>query len=146
MILVFRKYKFIFATLVFAAVLLAIIIVLYSIDNSTNRMVTDYIESLGWKVEQSPVEISHLKIPTDFDAVFDTYNSIQISSGFNLMPFRGKSVSRYSYKVLNHKRSENTDVIASVLVYDSRIIAGDISSTEKNGFMHGITETDNIKQ
>lgn len=146
MILVFRKYRFIFATLIFAAVLLVIIIGLYSIDNATNRMVTDYIESLGWQIEKSPIEISHLTIPNDFDAVFDTYNSIQISSGFNLASFRGKSVSRYSYKVLNHKRSDDTDVIASVLVYDSRIIAGDISSTEENGFMHGITETANIKQ
>lgn len=146
MILVLKKYRFIIATLVFAAVLLLIIVGLFSIDNATNRMVIDYVESLGWKIEQSPLEISHLTVPNSFDAVYDTYNSIQLNSGFDLVPFKGKNVSRYSYRVLNHEKSDTTEVIVSVLVYDSRIIAGDICSTEANGFMHSITETAHIKK
>lgn len=145
MILVFKKYRFVIATLVFAAILLTIIVGLFSIDNSTNRMICEYVESLGWKINSSPTEISHLTIPEEFDAVYETYNAVQISSGFDLTPFKGKNVVRYSYKVLNHNRSQDSEVIVSVFVYDSRIIAADICSTDMNGFMHGITETVNIK-
>lgn len=146
MILVLKKYRFVIATLAFAAVLLLIIVGLFSIDNATNRMVIDYIEGLGWEIEQSPLEISHLTVPGSFDAVYDTYNSIQLNSGFDLTQFKGKNVSRYSYKVLNHESSDKTEVIANVIVYDSRIIAGDICSAEANGFMHSITETSHIKK
>ena len=145
MILVLKKYRFIVATLVFALIILAVIIGLFSIDSATNRMVCEYVESLGWEINSSPVEISHLAIPREFDAVYETYNAVQKSSGFDLTPFRGKSVARYSYRVLNHKQSETTEVIVSVFVYDKRIIAADICSTDSNGFMHGITETVNIK-
>lgn len=138
------KHRYIIAAAVFAAVLLVIIIGLFSIDNATNQMVVDYLESLGWQVNPSPVEISHLTIPQSFDAVYNTYNAVQIGSGFDLAPFKGKKASRYSYKVLNHRESARSEVIAAVLVYENRIIAGDISSSAMNGFMHALTETSNI--
>lgn len=144
MILFIRKHRFILAAFGFAAVPLVIIIGLFSIDNATNQMVVDYIESLGWRINPSPVEISHLTIPQSFDAVYSTYNAVQTGSGFDLTPFRGKKVSRYSYKVLNHRESAKSEVTASVLVYENRIIAGDISSSAMNGFMHALTETSNI--
>jgi len=145
MIVVFRKYRFLLAMLVFAVVLLVVIVGLFSIDNSTNRMIREYVEGLGWQIDASPMEISHLTIPDKFDAVYQTYNSVQTASGFDLTPFKGKNVARYSYRVLNHKRSADSEVIVSVFVYDSRIIAADICSTDSNGFMHGITETANIQ-
>ncbi len=145
MIVVFRKYRFMIAMFVFALILLAVIIGLFSIDNSTNRMIREYLENIGWQTEASPTEISHLTIPENFDAVYQTYNSVQTASGFDLEPFKGKNVARYSYRVLNHKRSADSEVIVSVFVYDSRIIAADICSTDSNGFMHGITETENIQ-
>lgn len=146
MIVVFKKYRFLIAMLAFAIILLVVIVGLFSIDNTTNRMIREYVEGLGWRIESSPVEISHLTIPESFDAVYQTYNSVQTASGFDLEPFKGKNVARYSYKVLNHKRSADSEVIASIFVYDSRIIAADICSTDSNGFMHGITETANIQQ
>lgn len=145
MIFIFKKHRFAIAMLVFSLILLAVIVGLFSIDDSTNRMICKYVESLGWRIDASPMEISHLTLPKEFDGIYETYNAVQISSGFDLTPFKGKSVVRYSYKVLNHKRSQETDVIVSVFVYDSRIIAADICSSDADGFMHGITETTNIK-
>ncbi len=139
-----KKHRFVLGTIFFAIILLIIIVSLFSIDNSTNQMIVDYIESIGWQVDPSPIEISHLTIPNEFDIVYETYNAIQIKAGFDLNEFKGKSVSRYSYKVQNHTKSNEEEVIASVFVYENRIIAGDISSAAINGFMHGITETTNL--
>ena len=145
MIMVFKKFKFIIAMLVFAFIILAVIVSLFSIDSSTNRMICDYIEGLGWQINTSPCEISHLTIPREFDAVYDTYNAIQKNSGFDLESFKGKNVVRYSYNVLNHEHSDSGGVIVSVFICDGEIIAADICSTDSNGFMHGIGETGYIK-
>lgn len=139
-----RKHRYILATLCFAAIILALIAGVFSIDNATNKMIVEYAASLGWELSPSPAEISHLTIPFEFDAVFEAYNAVQKSSGFDLESFRGKQVSRYTYQVLNHKESASARVLLGVLVYENRIIAGDISSAGKNGFLHAITETDNV--
>ena len=139
-----RRYRYFVATIVFSVILLIIVISIFSIDNSTNRMIVEYIESIGWEINPTPSEISHLTLPKEFDVVYETYNSVQLNSGFDMSPYKGKGVSRYSYKVLNHKKSEETDVIASVFIYENQIIAGDICSTAINGFLHALNETSNM--
>ena len=139
-----KRYKYVFAVLTFAVILLMIIVGLFSVDNSTNEVIVDYIEDLGWEIEATPKEITHLTIPKQFDAVYETYNAVQKRSGFDLEEFKGKKVTRYTYRVLNHKESKNTRVVAGVFVFENTIIAGDISSTDMNGFLHAITETSNI--
>ncbi|MBR5155199.1 MAG: DUF4830 domain-containing protein [Clostridia bacterium] len=139
------KNRYILATLTFALVLFIIILGVFSIDNSTNRMIVDYVGNLGWVINPSPAEISHLTIPDEFDMVYETYNAVQKKSGFDLTEFKGKKVTRYTYQVQNHVESDKSDVYLGILVYEKRIIAGDISSTDMNGFLHGINEVSKIK-
>ncbi len=139
------KNRFIAGTLAFAVVIFIIIFGVFSIDNSTNRMIVEYATRLGWQVNPSPAEISHLTIPKEFDAVYETYNAVQKSGGFDLTQFKGKSVTRYTYIVQNHAECPGSQVILGVLVYEKRIIAGDISSVDSGGFLHGITEISKIK-
>lgn len=141
-----KRYRYVFAVVTLAIILLMIIVGLFSIDNSTNEMIVDYIEDLGWEIEATPKEITHLTIPKQFDVVYETYNAVQKHSGFDLEEFKGKKVTRYTYRVLNHKESKDTRVVAGVFVYEDTIIAGDISSTDINGFLHSITDTSYIIQ
>ena len=141
-----KRYRYVFAAISLAIILLIIIVGLFSIDNATNEMIVEYIEELGWEIEATPKEITYLTIPKQFDAVYETYNAVQKHSGFNLEEFKGKKVTRYTYRVLNHKESKTTRVIAGVFVYENTIIAGDISSADVNGFLHAITETSNISR
>ena len=143
-IMAVKKYRYVLGTLVFSLVLLMIIVGLFSIDNSTNKMIVEYIQNFGWQVEPTPAEITHLTLPKEFDAVYETYNAVQLGAGFDLEPFRGKKVTRYTYKILNHKESPSSQVMAGVFVYENSIIAGDISSADMSGFMHAINETSNI--
>ncbi len=139
------KNRYIAGTFAFAVVIFIIIFGVFSIDNSTNRMIVEYVTGLGWQINPSPAEISHLTIPSEFDAVYETYNAVQKVSGFDLTPFKGKSVVRYTYLVQNHAESDKCRVMLGILVYDKRIIAGDISSVDSGGFLHGITEISKIK-
>ncbi len=139
------KNRFLAGTLAFATVLFIIIFAVFSIDNSTNRMIVEYATNLGWQINPSPAEISHLTIPNEFDAVYETYNAVQKTSGFDLTPYKGKRVTRYTYAVQNHTESGTSRVQLGILVYEKRIIAGDISSVDMGGFLHGITEISKIK-
>ena len=139
-----RKYRYVFAAITFAVVILMIIVGLFSLDNDTNNMIVEYIEGPGWRLDHTPREISYLTIPKEFDVVYDTYNAVQKRAGFPFEEFRGEKVARYTYRILNHKESENSTVIAGVFVFENTIIGGEISSSEVNGFMHALTETSNI--
>ncbi len=140
-----KKHRYITATLAFALITLTVLLGVFSVDSSTNKMIVEYVGNLGWIVNPSPIEITHLTIPTKFDAVFETYNALQKESGFDLVPFQGKRVVRYTYQLQNHVHSDDSNVTLGIIVYESRIIAGEISSTDITGFMHGITALENIK-
>lgn len=138
--------KYFFATLVFSVLLFTVIFAYFSMDSQTNAMLVDYAKNMGWEVLPSPAEISHFKIPDEFDTVYETYNAVQKKSGFDLEEFRGKPVTRYTYQLQNHEMSGNMRVFLGIIVYESRIIAADIYSTDMEGFLHGISETSKIKQ
>jgi hypothetical protein len=140
-----QKYRYLAATLVFALVIFGAIYGVFSVDSSTNKMILEYVENLGWQVNPSPTDITHLTIPQQFDAVFETYNAVQKKSGFDLGNFRGKRVTRYTYELQNHIHSADCRVFLGIIVYENRIIAGEISSTDSTGFMHGIEDIQNIK-
>ena len=101
-----KRNKGVFFVIGFSVVLIMIIVGLFRIDNSINHIITDYVQGLGWRVEDSPQEIIHMTLPQKFDAVYQAYNTIQKNAGFEFEKYRGKKVIRYSYKVLNHRLSD----------------------------------------
>lgn len=141
-----RKHQKTVVTLIFSLVALTLIVSFFSIDRSTNDMIVGYMTGLGWKIEDSPSEITHLSLPNEFDAVYRAYNAMQKPAGFDLEQYKGKKITRYTYRVLNHKNSHGTEVVAGIFVCESTIIAGDISSVEQNGFMHSLTDTSYIAE
>lgn len=99
----------------------------------------NFLKSCGIEVENEPLEVSEIMIPSEFDEVYKDYNEIQVSQGFNLESYSGKRVKRWTYKVTNYPGyTDGSDAIrVNILVYDGLIIGGDVCSTELNGFIHG---------
>ncbi|MCX7615046.1 MAG: DUF4830 domain-containing protein [Clostridiales bacterium] len=95
-----------------------------------------FLENYGWKVENQPIEMCEVQLPDEFDEVYNSYNDIQKKQGCDLLKYRGKTVMLYTYKVLNYPTGEK-DARANLLVYNDKIIGGDICSLSLNGFMHG---------
>lgn len=96
-----------------------------------------YLASLGYTADASSVEVRELAIPDTFDAVFEEYNRLQQTAGMDLTPYCNKQVKRYTYAVTGHPDAETA--LATLLVYDGRIVGGDVADAVADGFIQGLT-------
>ncbi|MGN0556863.1 MAG: DUF4830 domain-containing protein [Acutalibacteraceae bacterium] len=95
-----------------------------------------FLAQFGWQADDSGEEYKTSVIPTEFDDVYTAYNAIQTDQGCDLAPYKGKTVTIYTIKIVNYP--ENSEyVYASLIVCEDKIIGGDIHSTAVGGFMHG---------
>ncbi len=96
-----------------------------------------FLRSFGWEVEVTPTEEVEVTIPAEFDKIFQSYNELQKKQGFDLSKYRKKQVKRYTYRITNYP-DYTGDVYVSVLMSRNRVIGGDVSSADANGFIHGL--------
>ena len=110
----------------------------YSGETHEQRM--EFVSQFGWDVSTEPFEVKEVIIPEETDETFSAYNEIQKSQGFDLDEFAGKRAKCWTYIVKNYEGYENQECIhANILVYDGKIIGGDICSIRLDGFMHGFS-------
>ena len=102
----------------------------------TNDARVKFLTDLGWDVTASPAEATEVKIPRDTDEVFDRYNDLQKSQGYDLSKYAGKKVMRYVYRINNYPDAKEP-VYATLLVYKDKIIGGDITDTTPGGRVRG---------
>ena len=99
----------------------------------TNGERLAFLAGYGWEAEEEPVEMREVLIPAEFDDVYLRYNEVQRAQGMDLAPYAGKTCSQWIYRVTNYPSEE--EVRAALLVLDGKIIGGDLSSTELDGFL-----------
>lgn len=148
--------KFFAALVLSAAVLVTVVTVIPDYDYSAQAAAAgisyssvkteedriEFLRVFGYEVDPTPVEVEEVEIPTDFDSVYTKYNDIQRSQGLNLRKYRGKTATRYTYRITNYEGYEGT-VLASIIVYKNKIIAGDVCGIDDNSFVHGFTKDGN---
>ena len=108
----------------------------YSIQAGENEQRIDFLKQFGWEVEQEPVSIEEIVIPQQFNQVYERYNELQKTQGMDLIKYAGKTVKKVVYQITNYQR-QDTIVHATLLIYHDKVIGGDISSAELDGFMYG---------
>ena len=96
----------------------------------------EFISQFGWQVDAEPLEAVEVCVPKTFDNVYLGYNEMQREQGLNLAKYKGKTVTRYTYKVYNYPDYDGT-VYLSLLVYKNKVVGGDVCSADVNGFVHG---------
>ena len=127
-----------------AALILALVLLIGSKDSaqtaapapSANDGRVTFLTDFGWDVTTSPVESGRVRIPEDSSEVFDRYNTLQKSQGYDLSKYAGKQVMRYVYKLNNYPDAKEP-VYATLLVYKDKIIGGDINDTTPGGRVQG---------
>lgn len=129
-----------------AGVVLALILLLGGGNNeptadatetmSSNDARVKFLTDLGWEVSTSPAESSQVRIPEETTEVFDRYNALQKSQGYDLSQYAGKTVMRYIYKI-NNFPGATEPVYATLLIYKNQIIGGDITNTAAGGAIQG---------
>ena len=91
-----------------------------------------FLNGFGWEVTNSPVESSQVRIPEQSSEVFDRYNALQKSQGYDLMAHAGTTVMRYVYKINNYPGATEP-VYASLLISKNQVIGGDVTATRAKG-------------
>lgn len=102
---------------------------------STNEARVAFLKNYGWEVESEAVEVGEITIPSVFDSVYSRYNEMQKAQNLDLEKYKGKTVMQYRYVVTNYEY--NGTVLATLLIYKDRVIGGEISSSNIDGFVHG---------
>jgi len=140
-----RKLLSVIAALCIAVAILCVTIPQKSSDVLTSKVSNigkttqqhiDFLNAYGYNITEKPIQIQEIIIPQQFSSEYEKYNEYQKLSGFDLAKFKGFRVKKYTYKVLDYKESSD-EVVANVLIYNNKIIGGDICSTTLGGFVHG---------
>ena len=127
-----------------AAVIIALITAVGGSDAQTTSAPTltgndarvKFLRDFGWEIENSPVESSQVRIPEQVTEVFDRYNQLQKSQGYDLSKLAGKNAMRYVYKISNYPGATDP-VYATLLVYKQQIVGGDVTDTSAKGKIQG---------
>lgn len=117
-----------------AIIILSFILIFFCADKEVNQANLEYIQACGYTADTSPAEVSYISVPETLDPVYSAYNAIIAEAGFDLSKYTGKTVTRYTYKVENYDNN-NPAVRINIFVYRKKIIAADISSLAKDGFI-----------
>ncbi len=105
-----------------------------------NEARVKYLQSLGWEVDPQAHSADEVTVPEVFDEIYTYYNSLQTECGFDLKPYAGKQMKRYTYVVKNHPEQKPDDtILAELLISDSdEIVGGSVYSLRIDGFMQGL--------
>lgn len=95
-----------------------------------------FLKDFGWEVASTPTESGQVRIPSETTEVFDRYNQLQKSQGYDLTKYAGKNAMRYVYKISNYPGATDP-VYATILMYKNEIIGGDVTNTASGGKVQG---------
>ena len=138
----FSKKKAV-AAVIFMGVVMAVLIVLMGrtpeeaetprpqLTGNVQRV--EYLRSLGWEVEEEPIETLQFLFPEKLEEPYLSYNELQLPQGFDLRECLGRQVSRYTYAVLNHP-SRAEGVQANLYLCRGVPAAGDLFCPGSGGF------------
>jgi len=104
---------------------------------SSNDARVQFLKDQGWDVSNSPVESGQVRIPKEPTDVYERYNALQKTQGYDLGQHAGKTVMRYVYKI-NNFPGATEPVYATLLVYKNQVIGGDVTNTAANGVIQGL--------
>ena len=102
--------------------------------------ILDFISGYGWEVISEPDDVREVVIPAEFDDVYNNYNDIQLSQGYDLKKYAGERVKKWCFTITNYPGHEDQDYIKiNILVFEGQVIGGDVCSIKLDGFMHGFS-------
>ena len=108
----------------------AVILLVRASFSEDKAVFSQIVREMGYDdVSEKPYEVVEFTIPLEFNAVYERYNNLLRESGYDLSPYRGKKCKRYTYLI----PSQNAR--ANIIVYDGKIIGGDISGITLDGIM-----------
>jgi hypothetical protein len=131
--------KSISLTLLAAAILFFAVLMIAGKSNGINldteEKRREYIAGLEITLSDKQPVVQNIIIPSEFSEVYERYNEVQKSAGFDLWKYRGEFAVQYSYEAVNFP---DDTVRVNLILYKGYLIGGDVGSTRLDGFMTGL--------
>ena len=103
---------------------------------ATEEQQLTFLRSLGYEADKTPLSVQDIRLPDEADSTTETYQKIQKEAGFDLSGYAGQRVKCWSWAVKNDSLESAT---AHLLVYEGKLIGGDVSISGENGSMRPLT-------
>lgn len=119
-----------------------------ALGSVTQEDAAAFLEDCGWKLKADSVTSEEIVIPAEFSEVYERYNNLQKKQGYDLSAYRGETVTRYTFQVLNFTEYDGTpcdNAEAHLLVCGGEIIGGDVCSLSISGRMVGVKAVDSTQ-
>lgn len=116
----------------------------YSLEITQSFTVQNFLNQFGLEIDKSTEEKVDIKIPSEFNAVYNRYNSLQKQQGLDLECSKGCKAVRYTYDVVNYPTGAAVKV--NVIVSGGKVIAGDLCTPQLNGVMTTLDDKSIEKQ
>ena len=98
-----------------------------------------FLASLGLQADPASEIRGTVRVPLSFDGAFGEYNALQLAQGCDLLPYRGKTLEKRSFRILNYPGYEGAeDITANLLFFEGAFVGGDICAARLDGFLHGL--------
>lgn len=99
----------------------------------SNQARIDFLSELGWQVNSEPLETLQFLLPNPLTLAYLTYNELQLAQGYDLTPYAGQAVTRYTYQVENYP-NRTSGVQLNLYLHQNIPIAGDVICPGADGF------------
>ncbi len=107
---------------------------------------TDFLKGLGCEIFNDTESRKQITVPLEFSPVYKTYNALNKKAGYDLTRFKGEKCTVYSFSVKSFADLGEQDYpTANIIVYNGRIIGGDISSAKIDGKMYPLKRYEKTK-
>ena len=95
-----------------------------------------FLRKLGWEIDPASEDQRTVQLPQALEGMLLKYNELQLSQGYDLQSYAGKTVMRYVYEIVNYPEATEK-VLATLLVHRGKVIGGDITDTAPGGKVCG---------
>lgn len=114
-------------------------------NGSTNALRVEFAQSIRCEIKPEVLEQKEIIIPAEFSDVYESYNSIQKKAGYDLSKYKGCPITIYTYSVLDYGFfTQEDNARLNLMVYNGRIVGGDISTVDLTGIMLPLVREEEI--
>ena len=103
----------------------------YSTSAKNISEIKHLAENFGINIADDSPIIENIRIPMQFNSVYQEYNSLQHDIGMDLEKYRGESCTKYTFDM-------DENFVLNIIVYNNHFIGGDISEKDFNGIIKSI--------
>ena len=109
---------------IFFVISIITILIFTTISLKINNLTPEqYLKNLKYDIQY--LDESEIIIPKNFNQILKEYNKLQKEQGFDLSKYQGKKCTKKRFSISSPK-NKSQKYIANMIVYEEKLIGGDI--------------------